>query len=289
MSEPPVQPERLGAYGFRIAGLDDFAPLLVEAEDGWPALSIDWREDGSLDGEPLAPDASSTVRFTTGGAVIELGPTAAIELRQEPPRATIRARSVAGGNAVVHPYLGAAASVAARWYGRESFHAGAFASGSRAWGVLGTRTAGKSSLLAWLHLHGRVVLSDDVLVVDGQRAFAAPRTLDLRAEAAERLGLGEPLGHVGARERWRVGLGPAEPQLPLAGWVYLGWGAQVELEPVRGRERLARLGAHLTIPHVPVVAAALLELAALPSFELRRPRSWADVDAAGRALLDGLP
>ena len=60
---------------------------------------------------------------------------------------------------LVHPYLGAAASVFSRWGGREVFHAGAFVFGGLAWAVVGGREAGKSSLLAalaGLMLTGRI-------------------------------------------------------------------------------------------------------------------------------------
>ena len=129
--------------------------------------------------------------------------------------------------ALVHPYLAPAAAVIARWLGREPFHAGAFALDGGAWGVLGEREAGKSSLLAWLSLQGRSVVCDDMLVVAGDTVFAGPRSVDLRRETAVRLGAGEELGMIGARERWRVGLPPIEPEVPLAGWVFLEWGDEV--------------------------------------------------------------
>jgi hypothetical protein len=229
------------------------------------------------------------VRFTETGAVIESGASCVIDVTRATAHATIRARAVAGGTALVHPYLGAAASVVACWLGRESFHGGAFLSGGEAWGVLGSRTAGKSSLLAWLHREGRAIVADDLLVLDGLNVFAAPRTLDLRRETAEYLELGEPLGWVGARERWRIELAPVPPSVRLAGWISLAWGETVELVPLRGRERLSRLGAQLTIGELPTHAAALMELAGLPSFELRRPMDWEGFEAAGDALLGGLP
>jgi hypothetical protein len=287
MSEPLASPEARGAYGFRITGLDAFGRLLVDAEREWPTLAVDWVEDDSF-GPGDGPATESAVRFTPSGATIELGRTATIEIERTTARVTVRARSVAGGSAVIHPYLGGAASVVARWHNRESLHAGAFVAENAGWGVLGPRAAGKSSLLACLHLAGRPIVADDVLVLDGRTAFAGPRSLDLRGETAEYLGIGEPLGRVGARDRWRVELPPISARTPLAGWVYLEWSDRVEVVPVRGRERLARLRQHLTVMDIPVGAQALFELAALPSFELRRPRDWGSLELAGSRLLDAI-
>ena len=75
---------------------------------------------------------------------------------------------------LVHPYLAPAAAVIARWMGRESMHAGAFAAGGQALGVVGTREAGKSSTLAWLARAGVDVLCDDMLIVDGDAPVAGP-------------------------------------------------------------------------------------------------------------------
>jgi hypothetical protein len=190
--------------------------------------------------------------------------------------------------ALVHPYLAPAAAVIARWLGRESFHAGAFALDGGAWGVIGEREAGKSSLLAWLALQGRRVLSDDMLIVAGETAFAGPRSVDLRREAALHLGAGEELGVVGARERWRVGLPPIDPEAPLAGWIFLEWGARVSVRPVDPGERLARLLHHRGVRLPPASHEELLVLASLPAWELRRPPSWGSLADAGECLLDAL-
>jgi hypothetical protein len=288
MSEPLAPPERCGAYGFRVVGLNDFARLLVDADREWPTLAVDWVEDDSFGLGDDTGVTASTVRFTPTGATIEVGQSGVIDIERSPAHVTVRARSVAGGSAVVHPYLGGAASIAARWHGRESLHAGAFVAGDAAWGVLGVRTSGKSSLLASLHLSGRPIITDDVLVLDGRTALAAPRSLDLRAETADYLRIGEPLGRVGARDRWRVELPPVPSLTPIGGWVYLEWGDRLEVVPVQGRERLARLRAHLTLPDFPVAAQLFFELAALPSFELRRPRDWGSLELGGRALLDAI-
>jgi hypothetical protein len=134
---------------------------------------------------------------------------------------------------LVHPHLAPGAAVLARWLGRETLHAGAVLAGGGAWAMLGDRESGKSSTLDWLAAHGHPVLADDLLVLDGSDVLAGPRCIDLRADAAQRLGAGEPLGVVGTRERWRLRLGPLASSAPLRGWGILDWGDDVAVEPVR--------------------------------------------------------
>ena len=100
----------------------------------------------------------------------------------------------------------------------------ALAVDDRALGVVGTREAGKSSTLAWLALAGTEVLCDDLLVIDGRSTFTGPRSIDLREDAAERLGAGEAIGVTGARERGRLRLAPAGDRRVLAGFVFLARG-----------------------------------------------------------------
>ena len=128
-----------------------------------------------------------------------------------------------------------------RWLGREGFHGGGIVVDGGVWAVLGDKTAGKSTTLAWLARAGVGVVSDDVLIVDGETVLAGPRSIDLREEAAERLGTGELIGRVGARDRWRVTLAPIAAELPLRGWITLEWGEAVAVEPIRGAERLRAL------------------------------------------------
>ena len=273
-----------GAYGLRVEGLDGAEDLLLPVSPDWPLLTIRWV------GEPSEPameetDAEATITFGPSRAVIERGAGGRIEIEREPTVATFRIPRVRDPHALVHPYLGAAASVASFWLGREVFHGGAFLGRSGAWIVLGSRTAGKSSLLASLHARGCEILADDVVVVEHGRVFAAPRALDLRQESAEQLQLGEPLGRVGERDRWRVRLAPVPLAVPLAGVVFLRWSDGVEVVEVSGSSRLARLLEALTLPGRPADASTLLELSSLPCVELRRPRAWDALGAAGEAIL----
>jgi hypothetical protein len=208
-----------------------------------------------------------------------------IALERDPGRLTFRLRDQPPDRDLVHPYLAAPAALAARWAGHESFHAGGIIAGGGAWGVLGDKENGKSTTLAWLALHGHSVLADDVLVVDQMNAFAGPRCLDLREQAAERLGAGEALGTVGVRERWRLVLQPVPPCVPLRGWIILGWGDEVEMEPVRGPERMLALLPHRTVRLAPDAPENLIELSSLPTWRLRRPRSWDSLALAVDRLL----
>jgi hypothetical protein len=187
---------------------------------------------------------------------------------------------------LVHPYLAPAAAMINRWEGRESVHAGAFAVDGRALGVVGSREAGKSSTLAQLALNGTDVLCDDMLIVDGDRPLAGPRSIDLRADAAQRFAAGEAIGMTGARERWRLRLGPTAPGPRLVGWVFLAWGDEVGARRLPARERIPRIAEERGLRLPPVRPDSLLTLAELPAWELSRPRQWESLPQAADLLLE---
>jgi hypothetical protein len=135
---------------------------------------------------------------------------------------------------------------------------------------------------------GVAVVADDVLVLDGFTVLAGPRCLDLRTSAASRFGVGEPLGVIGGRERWRIGLGPVAAELPLHGWVALSWDQQTAIRVLRGAERLQALVSHRGTRLYPPDPRALIELSALPFLELRRARSWDSAEDAVQRLLDAI-
>jgi hypothetical protein len=154
----------------------------------------------------------------------------------------------------------------------------------RVWGLLGEKESGKSTVAAWLAQKGYPVLCDDMLAVKGRTAFAGPRCVDLRPEPARRLGIGEQADTDGPRQRWRVSLPPIDAELTLGGWLFLGWAEEVGTVAVAPRDLLGRLAASRTWRGLPTDPVALLDLAALPARELRRPRGWASFDRAGAAL-----
>jgi hypothetical protein len=192
--------------------------------------------------------------------------------------------------ALVHPFLAPAVLVAAHWMGRETFHAGTFVCGGLAWGVLGHKGEGKSTLLAWLAGRGVPVLADDVLIVDNGHALAGPRSIDLRAGSAAYLGTGEALGHVGARERWRLTLATVPASVLIGGFVHLRWSDdEVALRRLRGAAKLRALAEHRGVRRDAVDGGGpLMDLSALPSFELSRPRDWNSMETAGEQLLAAL-
>jgi hypothetical protein len=192
---------------------------------------------------------------------------------------------------VVHPYLGLTAGVAARWRGWYCFHAGGVLIEDGVWGVLGHKGTGKSTLLAWLAGadKGHRILCDDVLVLDDSgQALVGPRCIDLRDEAAAWLGTGEPIGLVGARNRWRLRLGPTVTRAPLRGWITLDWGEATEVISVPPRERLPLLVRNMTLRLWPPNPSALMGLATLPAWCLRRPRRLGSLEDSTERLIAAL-
>jgi hypothetical protein len=264
-----------GAYGLRLEGAEEAADLLVEAAPDWPAVALAWRlGDGALE-QPLVTPVNARLRLQTGGR---------IEIDREEGRAEFVVSRPLSAQELVHPYLVPVAAVMAHWYGRESVHAGAFVGGDGVWGVVGDRESGKSSTLARLALDGVGVVSDDLLVLEGLSALAGPRSIDLREGPAARLGVGASIGVAGARERWRLPIGPLDGALQLRGWIHLAWGPRVEAVPLRGGDRVARLFSQRPGGLPSLAPEVLLELAALPSFELRRPRVWESLGEAADCL-----
>jgi hypothetical protein len=264
-----------GAYGLRLTGVEEAQDLLVEAAEDWPPVHLSWRMgDTSLDRE-VVTDTTATLRLLTGGR---------IELDRGAGRAEYVVGRPLGAEELVHPYLAPVAAVMAHWHGRESVHAGAFVAGGGVWGVVGERESGKSSTLARLALEGVGIVCDDLLTLAGTTVLAGPRAIDLREEPAARLGVGSSIGVGGARERWRLRLPPVPQVLELRGWVHLTWGDRVEAVRVSGADRVARLLGQRAARLPPPAPETLLDLAALPSWEVRRPRAWESLDEAADCL-----
>jgi hypothetical protein len=262
-----------GAYGLRLAGKSLPEALLDDAQGDWPALELVRRVGTAPGGDDRLGTERASIRLVDDGRV---------EIERDPGRAIFTTTSPLGDDELVHPYLGLAAAVYSRWLGRESFHAGAFEAGGGAWIVAGEKAAGKSTLLASLALRGVPVLADDVVVLDGGSALAGPRSIDLRADTAAALGVGEDVGASGGRERWRLALPAAEARVPVAGWVFPAWAeGPSEAVPVPPKERLVRFVGNRVLRVEPERPELLIELAALPAWELRRSRSW---DGLGDAL-----
>ena len=275
---PNVQ---VGCYGFRLQGLDGARPLLGAVLSHWPELRVRRAGTGGR-----ATPALGTVGPHFAELPLQSGGW--VDLDRTARSATFHLAHEPADGELVHPFLAVAAAVAARWAGRESFHAGAIVVDSGAYAVLGDKESGKSSTLAWLALQGHTVLTDDLLVLDGLDALAGPRCVDLRANSAARLGVGEPMGVVGVRERWRLALGPAPPAAPLRGWITLGWADEVRVDRARGPERLLSLLGHRSVRIAPSAPEVLVELSSLPVWQLRRPQEWGVLEVATRRLVEAL-
>lgn len=264
-----------GAYGLRVQGVDGAEDLLAEAQPDWPRVVLAWvLGDTALEQEQVT-DGHASLRLRTGGR---------IELDRERGTARYVVPRPLSSEELVHPYLVPVAAVMAHWHGRESVHAGGFVGGGGVWGVVGERESGKSSTLARLALDGVAVVSDDLLALEGLTILPGPRAIDLREEPATRLGIGSSIGVAGARERWRIRLGPVPNGLELRGWIHLAWGDRVEAVRVSGGERVARLLGQRAARLPSLAPEVLLDLASLPSWELRRPRRWESLGEAADCL-----
>jgi len=115
---------RLGCYGFRLEGVEGAGELLVGAPPQWPSLEL-VRLPANGEAPPLDEigPARAELPLQGGGWV---------ELERAERRVTFHLASAPPDGDLVHPYLAPAAAVAARWAGRESFHAGAVLAGDGA-------------------------------------------------------------------------------------------------------------------------------------------------------------
>ncbi len=257
----------MGAYGLTFTGpVAALAKhLLVPAPQGWPEVELCWA--------PPLPDPPAVGFFGPNEAVLPLvsGGHAVLD----------RARRIArfckadppDGHQVAHPCLSTASSYFARWDGRLSFHAGTVVIGGAAWGVLGSKEAGKSTTVASLAQAGHDVLSDDLLVLDGPMALAGPRIIDLRLPSAEQLGK-DRLVAVRKGERHRLLLPATPAEVPFGGFVVLAVADEVSVQRTPLADRLDILRRHLTMRKVGAPALALLELVSLPMWRVQRSGDW---------------
>lgn len=266
----------VGAYGFRLAGAGE--RLLLPAPPDWPLISV--VQELADPGPPPKleiGDEHATVPLIGGGM---------ITIDRQPPKAVFRVPQHLTEDELAHPYIGPVAALHAHWLGRPTLHGGAMVIGDKAWGVLGRRNSGKSSLLAEAVRRRIPVVADDLLVVEGQDVFAGPRSLDLRQSAALHFGAGRLLGIVGQRERWRVELAPVPVRLPLAGWIFLRWGDEPGTNLVGINERLVWLAASRTVRLDSADPAPLLPLAALPAVQVTVLQEWQELPPLFDSLLD---
>ena len=269
-----------GAYGLRVRGIDLPYDQLVDVPEHCPKVQVRVR---------VVPVPTSPTEYVNGGgARLQVRPRGSVYMDRVAGHATFTLQAKPTASALLHPHLAVVGAVWSYWSGRESFHAGAFVAAGAVWGVLGAKGSGKSSTLAALARAGVPIVCDDVLVLDGIRVLAGPRSVDLRADAARTLGIGEPLGVIGDRERWRVALEPIHPELTFRGWVDLRWSERAFVRSLHGAERVRRLLEHRALRIPPPNPAALFEVASLPFLELGRPRRWSSIAPALELLLEAV-
>jgi hypothetical protein len=270
---------RPGAYGLHLPTLASAGSLLVDAPDRW----CDWHIE-------LAAGAGRPREFLDDArARLVCEPSGWVDIDRAARTSRMHLPGAPTLPEIAQPRLGITGIVAAYWRGDHSFHAGAFVAGGMAWGILGSKGAGKSSLLAMLASMGVPVLADDVLIVNGRLdVLAGPRCIDLRREAALALGLGESIGVLGTRERWRMHLRPAPCEVPLGGFVCLEWGSPA-VSHVPPNDRVRTLYANLALllgeQRDPAALSTLMELLALPMVRIRRPREIERIGETADLLL----
>lgn len=268
-----------GAYGLCLTGAPLPGDLLVAGDATWPVTEILVEHGPVDDARDYVSESRGVVRFADATAFVD----------REPARVVFRFAGKPRVDAIVHPYLSPVAGLLAHWHGREPFHAGGFVHDGGVWGIVADRVGGKSSTLAGLALQGVPVVTDDLLVLDGDDALAGPRAIDLREDISNALGIGEPLGVLGTRSRWRFRLPPIASACPLRGWVFLAWGQTLSMERISATERLERLGAQRMIRRRPNDPRTLLRLASLPGFVVTRPSARESLAESVAFLRESLP
>ncbi len=262
-------------YGLRLVGADGGGMLSPARDEPWPEVRVEYA-NGHAGGD-------WHLGFGGRRACFRL-PDGLLRLEREQARMTVRTDSPLPEDTLVHPWLTSGAAMFALWHGRDALHGGAFVAGDGAWGVLAEQGGGKSTLLACLAARGHGVVSDDLMVVEHGHVFAGARCVDLRPGTAEAIGLSGVSAARGST-RGRLKLGPVPGRLPLRGLVHLAWGHEVATVRVPLSDRISRLRAHNAFSAAPASESGLLELAALPTLELRRPRRIDAVGACVEALL----
>jgi hypothetical protein len=277
-----------GAFGLEFVGSlvlnEPVQKQLVPVVGHWPGWAFQWeRLDTRLEHLPHAAATWSEYQCTFAAQ-----PSGFVSVERDSATTTLHLVESPTPAALVHPYFASTSMVVNQWLGRMPFHAGAFVHAGRAWAVLGGREMGKSSLIMSLHQAGVTVLTDDLMVLDGETAYAGPRCLDLRESAADRFDAGEFLGVIGTRERWRVQLPAAPSEVPFGGWVLLDWGDEVSMTLPTPTDRLAALAVHRAAIAAEADSAQLLELLRFPMYRFTRPFEWGAMDNAIEQLLEAL-
>jgi len=272
-----VPDDRYGAYGLHLPHITR-SDYLVAAPPEWPTWQVTHSSD-PYDGPQLwGPDEAALDTQPVGRAFVDRAAATTRLHLPEPP----------SQQALIHPHLGVTAVATAAWRGDFTLHAGSFVLDGGVWGLMGDRERGKSSALAWMASHDIPIFADDLLVTDGITAKAGPRCIDLRESAAQRFGIGEYVGVLGTRERWRVRLPAVEAEVPFRGWVLLDWADDIAVTSLPLEERVSWLSANrgLKLPAGDSVSG--MRVVAAPAYRFTRPADWGRIDEAMELLLKQL-
>jgi hypothetical protein len=252
----------------RVTGLGE-CPSMGPVPAGWAPWQVSVEVGAAIDRdrpESVGPD-TAFIRFGDGST--------AEAFRTDPGgRIDLNLENTVPQDDLAHPYLSAVGMLSAFWGDRLPLHAGSFGLNGRAWVLVATKEGGKSTTLAMLDLAGHPVLADDMTVIDpDHRVHRGPRLIDLRSDAAASLGVGDNIGVLGVRERWRYHIGDGPLTLPLGGIIVPGWGEHA-IELVAGSSRLTALAPSLAL-RVPAGWDELFMDVALgvPVYRWTRPRS----------------
>lgn len=256
-----------GVYGLHITGLGDVSAYAGGPMSGSPRLAVE-REIGTR-----SPDCESQLHEDR--AVIALIDDGVVHIRRDPPLARFVLPHPLSDDELLHPWLVPAAATTSAWNGRRVLHGGLVTDGSRAVAVVGDKEGGKSTLLAWLAVRSELlVLSDDLVVAEGDVVFAGPRLIDLRPGSLPHLPEAAGARLVRGGTRHRLSLPPGPARVELIGIVVLAWAEETSLDPVGPAGRLPLLLPHALTGGVPLGASGVLGFAGYRTWRLQRPRRW---------------
>jgi hypothetical protein len=190
-----------------------------------------------------------------------------------------------------HPFLSIVGVLGPLWAGGVALHGGVFLSHGRAWVVMGGKEGGKSTTLALLARAGHRVMADDLAVVaPNLMVHRGPRFVDLRQEASESLGVGEPIGMLGTRERWRYRLGEAPLAAPLGGLILPRWGDEEGVGTLDAVSRLRLVASSFPVAYPNDRSALVMDIAnGVPTLVWTRPQGLDGAAGAVERMLAELP
>jgi len=257
------------------AALPDLVPLTGDV----PEVTVTCRLASAIGN--LDDVADSHVVLTTRGGMGTV-------VHRDPRAVELLTPVTLSMEALVHPLLTVPLAILARWRGDITLHGGGFVHAGAAWGLVGERTAGKSTMLAVLGDRGVPIVADDLLVIDDGWVRAGPSCVDLRPDVAVHLPSARDLGELGSRPRMRLATPPSPDRAPLRGLFVLEWhdDAEPELVAMTTWERIQLIHRQEAIGLLGAAEPGkVMDLLEVPMWRFRRKRQWGGTPAAVEALL----